>query len=74
MVKLTPTESQALDQITNSIRSYGNPTWACECSGKVSGKRLSGAMSSLSKKCVIRCEGRGKDSTVELLSTPRHDP
>lgn len=69
MINLTPLESATLNQVEAACRAYGGETWADCISdyGPIRGNVLSGAISALARKGLVRCSGNGRDQIVSLI-------
>lgn len=68
---MTETEAQALLQVEAACAAYGGEVWA-ECvqdHGALRGKSLSGAISALARKGLIRCSGTGREQTISLVTS-----
>ena len=65
---MTDLEAMVLNQIREACNEYGGEAWAycIQDYGSINGKQLSGAISSLSQKGLIVCEGVGKDSIIRI--------
>lgn len=65
--KLTALETAALKNLATS--DYGNPTWQwCATGGIVTKSAAGGVVSSLVKKGLVVCQGRGDDATITITA------
>lgn len=68
-INLTDLEKQVLEGINNSDygSSLGAAVWSSEINCAIAGTRqISGVVSSLSKKGLVTCDGKGLKETVRI--------